>query len=73
MAATPLDLPRFLVDLVDNPPKAGDGVHNWLFRVARNLHAHMSQQKMFNLMKAKVKDCGRRVPDDEIDDAITNS
>lgn len=32
------ELPPFLQDLLSAPPRAGEGVHNWLFSVARQLH-----------------------------------
>ena len=67
------DLPSFPVELIDNPPRAGGGVRARLFRVSRQLHAHMTQTEMFNLLRAALKDCGRYVPDREISDAIKNS
>ena len=35
------ELPPFLNDLLNAPPRAGEGVHAWIFRVARQLHAHL--------------------------------
>ena len=35
------DLPPFLRELLAAPPRAGEGVHDWIFRVARQLHAHL--------------------------------
>jgi hypothetical protein len=67
------DLPQFLLDMIASPPRAGDGVHLWIFRVARQLHAHRSEEDIFNLLKASLEDCGRDVPDQEINDAICNS
>jgi hypothetical protein len=67
------DLPRFLHDLIASPPKAGDGVHGWLFRICRQLHAHRNEDDIFWLLKAELEDCGRRVPDSEIWAAIQNS
>jgi hypothetical protein len=34
------ELPRFLKETLTAPPRAGEGVHNWLYCVARQLHAH---------------------------------
>ena len=67
------DLPQFLLDMLASPPRAGDGVHLWIFRVARQLHAHRSEEDISNLLKASLEDCGRNVPDQEIKDAICNS
>jgi hypothetical protein len=66
-------LPQFLLDLIASPPKAGDGVHLWIFKLARQLHAHRDESKIFDLLKTALDDCGRRVPDKEIIDAVRNS
>ena len=65
--------PIFLENLLANPPTAGNGVHCWLFSVARHLHAHMGTLQMEKLLAEKVKGCGRHVPLSEIRDAIKNS
>jgi hypothetical protein len=67
------DLPQFLRDLIACPPRAGDGVHFWPFKVARHLHAHRDEQDIFYLIKASLADCGRTVPDKEIWAGIRNS
>jgi hypothetical protein len=67
------DLPQFLRDLLASPPRAGDGIHSWIFKVCRQLHAHRSEKDMFNLLKVTLEDCGRTVPDLEISEAIRNS
>ena len=36
------EFPPFLCDLLRSPPRAGAGGHGWLFRVARQLHAHLA-------------------------------
>jgi hypothetical protein len=58
--------PPFLVELVDSCPAAGDGVNFWLYCVARQLHAHLAEQDIFALLKAKTHGCGRTVLDKEI-------
>jgi hypothetical protein len=74
IAATPRsDFPPFLRDLLACPPRHGEGVHGWLFRVSRHLHAHRSPEEIFTLLRAVVEDCGRHVPDSEIWNAIRNS
>jgi len=66
------DLPQFLRDMIASPPRAGDGVHSWLFRVARQLHDR-DEQDIFKLLTVALEDCGRRVPDREIREAVHNS
>ncbi len=68
-----LQLPPFIQDLLSTPPRAGDGVHNWVFRVARHLHPHMPEDKIVSLLKDRVAGCGRNVPINEIEDAVRNS
>lgn len=66
-------LPAFLEELLASPPMAGGGVHNWLFRVARQLHAHMRAGEMVQLLESRVANCGRRVPRSEIVKAVQGS
>ena len=65
--------PIFLENLLANPPTAGNGVHVWLFSVARQLHARMGMLQMETLLVEKVQGCGRHVPIREIREAIKNS
>jgi hypothetical protein len=70
------NLPQFLRDMIASPPTHGDpdgGIHGWLFRVCRQLHAHRSPEQMFQLLEALLIDCGRPVPTKEISDAIQHS
>jgi hypothetical protein len=67
------DLPPFLDDLLRSPPSAGEGVHGWLFRVARQLHAHLPAGEIVRLLEAQVANCGRHVPQSEIVDAVQNA
>jgi hypothetical protein len=48
-------------------------VHFWIFRIARNLIIHMSEEEIFALLKSKVAGCGRPVPDREIITQIRNA
>lgn len=50
--------PKFLDELLANPPTAGTGVHNWLFKVSRQLHAHMGMVEMENFCRKKLKAAG---------------
>ncbi|MDE2105465.1 MAG: hypothetical protein KGL39_50020 [Patescibacteria group bacterium] len=68
-----MSLPPFLLDLLRAPPRAGAGVHAWLFRVARQLHAHYLPADIVQLLEARVAQCGRVVPRTEIVQAVKNS
>lgn len=64
------ELPRFILDLLAACPRAGDGVHLWLFKVARQLYAHRDRAEIVALLAATVADCGRHVPLSEIEAAV---
>jgi hypothetical protein len=68
-----LQLPPFLRDLMASPPKSGQGVHRWIFQVARHLHAHLPAGEIVTFLENAVSNCGRRVPPSEIIDAVKNS
>jgi hypothetical protein len=55
------------------PPRAGEGVHRWLYRVAINMHAHLPAVAIVSLLEQKVQGCGRHVSRKEIEDAVKNS
>jgi hypothetical protein len=69
----PGELPPFLADLIQRPPPAGEGVHGWLFRVARQLHAHYAAGEIATLLETATANCGRHVPRNEILSAVQNS
>ncbi len=67
-------LPQFVRDLLASPPRHGEGVHLWLFRIARQLHAHYQDKtELARLLTAAVAGCGRAVSQREILGAITSS
>ena len=66
-------LPPFVQDMLSTPPRAGEGVHHWLFRVARQLHAHLPAAEIVNLLESRVANCGRFVPRQEIISAVQNA
>jgi hypothetical protein len=66
-------LPQFLYDLLRSPPRAGEGVHGWLFRVARQLHAHLPAGEIVRLLEIQTAQCGRSVPRSEIVAAVQNA
>jgi hypothetical protein len=66
MKARVTELPAFLLEKLDSCPTAGSGVNRWLFTVSRQLHAHFSEQTIFELLRDKTHHCGRSVKDSEI-------
>jgi hypothetical protein len=68
-----VELPLWLQGLLAAPPRAGEGVHQWLFRVARQLHAHLPAGEIVRLLENRVAQCGRAVPRFEILAAVQNS
>jgi hypothetical protein len=67
------DIPAFAREMLSAPPAAGTGVHNWLFCVARQLHAHLPAGEIVALLESRVADCGRNVPRTEIIAAVQNA
>ncbi len=66
-------LPKFIHELLAATPRAGEGVHHWLFRVARQLHAHLPAGEIVHLLENQVAHCGRPVPRQEIVAAVQNA
>lgn len=66
-------LPQFVRDLLATVPHSGNGVHRWLFRIARHLHAHLPAGEIVTLLENAVSNCGRHVPHSEVLDAVRNS
>jgi hypothetical protein len=62
--------PPLILERLHNPPKHGQGVHQWLYSIARQLHTHWNAQQVFEEIKAQVHKCDRPVPDKEIWDAV---
>lgn len=63
-------LPPFLRDDVRQSPVTGNGVHTWLLRFSMKLHNHLTPEEIFSVLHQAVRNCGRRVPDQEIINAI---
>ena len=66
-------LPSFIDEMLAEPPRAGEGVHNWLYKVARQLHAHLPAVEIVGLLESRVANCGRHVSRKEIEDAVKNA
>jgi hypothetical protein len=67
------NLPPFLCNLLASPPRTGEGVHTWLFKVARQLHVHLPTVEIVRLLERTVSNCGRLVPRGEIVSAVQSS
>lgn len=66
-------LPPFLLDLVSAVPQHGSGVHGWLYKCSRQLHAHRDPEDIIALLTAAADGCGRSVPDREIRAAVMDA
>jgi hypothetical protein len=68
------ELPQWLKDMLSACPSAGTGVHSWLFRCARQLHAHYSDPgEIVRLLEAVSHGCGRPIPLREITAAVQDA
>ena len=66
-------LPHRLQAKLRNCPKAGGGVHGWIFNSALQLTKYTDQNTAFELIRSSSDDCERSVPDREIWDAISTA
>jgi hypothetical protein len=64
-------LPRFLRDLLASPPRRGDGLNLWLYRVARVLHPYRSDGEIVELLRAAT--AGEPIKHGEIERAVERS
>jgi hypothetical protein len=61
-------------DILASCPRAGSGVHRWLFTTALKLHRYCPDKaELARLITLGSSDCGRDVSEAEIDDAVANS
>lgn len=68
------DLPLWANELLETCPRAGKGVHRWLFKVALQLHRRgLYTGKIESLLIEATSHCGREVPASEIENAVRNS
>ena len=69
-----IHLPQWCIDIVANPPRSGEGFHNWLFRAARALwKCGRDENEIREILKNAAITCGRLVSMREIADAVRNS
>jgi hypothetical protein len=66
-------LPEWLSTKVAKSPKAGSGVHQWLFTMALQLHGYLTADEIEKLLASSVSRCGRSVDSREIRDAVDAS
>jgi len=66
-------LPHRLQAKLRNCPKAGGGVHGWIFNSALQLTKYTDQNTAFELIRSSSDGCERFVPDREIRDAISTA
>ena len=67
-------LPGFLQTMLANCPRAGGGVHAWLYATARQLHTHIADKReQADLLAAYAANCGRHIPRREIEAAVRDS
>jgi hypothetical protein len=52
-------LPPFLIELLNHPPSAGSGLHQWLFKVACHLRIHLDESAIVELLLEKARASGR--------------
>jgi len=64
-------LPQFVRDLLSSPPRRGEGLHLWLYRVARVLHPYRDSAEIIELLRAAT--AGEPVKPGEIESAVERS
>ena len=67
------ELPQFVRDMLAAPPRTGEGVNLYLFRLARVLHPYRSEGEILDTLRAVTLGCGRVVAEKEIHRAVENS
>jgi len=66
-------LPDFIRDMISAPPRAGEGVNLYLYRLARVLHPYRQSADICSLLRSLTEGCGRDVTESEIRRAVENS
>src|SRR5215470_1901187 len=64
-------LPQFVRDLLASPPRRGEGLNLWLYRVARVLHPYRDSAEIIELLRAAI--AGEPVKHGEIERAVERS
>jgi hypothetical protein len=63
-------LPTKVRERIKGCPTEGQGVHTWLFKTARSLHKHFSEEEIVDILCANLS-CER--PEREVRDAVVNA
>jgi hypothetical protein len=69
--SSPATLPQFVRDLLASPPRRGEGLNNWLFRVSRVLHPFRDPLEIIELLRAAT--AGEPIKPGEIERAVERS
>ena len=64
-------LPQFVRDLLASPPRRGEGLNLWFYRVARVLHPYRDSAEIIELLKAVT--AGEPIKHGEIERAVERS
>ncbi len=59
-------LPEWLLEKLAHPPRAGEGVNRWLFKMARLMRGWQDEQVIVARLIAAVANCGRQINQNEI-------
>lgn len=68
---TATELPRFVRDLLSSPPRRGEGLNLWFYKVARYLHAFRTPDEIIALLGAAAD--GQPIAHGEIERAVERS
>lgn len=71
MTRHPSTLPRFVCDLLASPPRRGEGLNLWFYKVARVLHPFRDSAEIVELLRAAT--AGDPVKPGEIERAVERS
>src|SRR5437016_11849699 len=71
MTSHTLELPRFVRDLLASPPRRGQGLNLWFYRVARVLHPYRDSAEIIELLRSAT--AGETVKRGEIERAVERS
>jgi hypothetical protein len=69
--SSPATLPQFVRDLLASPPRRGEGLNNWFFKVSRVLHSFRDPLEIIELLRAAT--AGEPVKYGEIERAVERS
>ena len=64
-------LPRWLLDTISAPPE--QGIHAWLFKIARQLWAHRTRAEIIAILSTAADGARRSVPRREIESAVDDA